>query len=54
MKDTGHKDPFGETQGEWFYATRVWNTGEKDYDPCGGLPITEGRGHERQDPYVAI
>ena len=37
MKDTGHKDPFGETQGEWFYATRVWNTGEKDYDPAVGF-----------------
>ena len=37
MKDTGHKDPFDETQGEWFYATRVWNTGEKDYDPAVGF-----------------
>ena len=37
LKDTGHKDPFGETQGEWFYATRVWNTGEKDYDPAVGF-----------------
>ena len=37
LKDTGHKDPFGETQGEWFYATRVWNTGEKDYDTAVGF-----------------
>ena len=32
LKDTGVKDPSGVAQGEWHYATRVWNTGEKDYD----------------------
>jgi hypothetical protein len=32
LKDTGHKDPLGVTQGEWFYATRVWSDAKKDYD----------------------
>ena len=41
LKDTGHKDPLGEAQGEWFYATRVWNTGEKDYDPAKGFESLE-------------
>jgi len=41
IKDTGHKDPLGVAQGEWFYATRVWNTGEKDYDPAKGFESLE-------------
>ena len=41
IKDTGHKDPLGVAQGEWFYATRVWNTGEKDYDPAKGFEPLE-------------
>ena len=41
LKDTGHKDPLGVAQGEWYYATRVWNTGEKDYDPAKGFESLE-------------
>jgi hypothetical protein len=42
LKDTGQKDPWGRAEGEWFYATRVWNTGEKDYDPAVGFqPLQE-------------
>ena len=42
LKDTGQKDPWGTAEGEWFYATRVWNTGEKDYDPAVGFqPLQE-------------
>jgi hypothetical protein len=32
LKDTGSKDPWGKSQGEWFYATRVWSDAKKDYD----------------------
>lgn len=41
LKDTGQKDPFGKAQGEWYYATRVWNTSEKDYDPAVGFEPLE-------------
>jgi hypothetical protein len=41
MKDTGVKDPLGKAQGEWFYATRVWNTGAKDYDAAKGFEPLE-------------
>ena len=41
LKDTGHKDPLGVAQGEWFYATRVWNTNEKDYDAAKGFEPLE-------------
>ena len=41
MKDTGVKDPLGKAQGEWFYATRVWNTNEKDYDAAKGFEPLE-------------
>ena len=42
LKDTGHKDPYGVTQGEWYYATRVWNDSKKDYDPSVGFqPLVE-------------
>jgi len=39
LKDTGQKDPWGRAEGEWYYATRVWNTGEKDYDPAVGFQL---------------
>ena len=41
LKDTGVKDPLGKAQGEWFYATRVWNTNEKDYDAAKGFEPLE-------------
>ena len=41
MKDTGVKDPLGKAQGEWYYATRVWNTGAKDYDAAKGFEPLE-------------
>ena len=41
LKDTGVKDPLGKAQGEWFYATRVWNTGAKDYDAAKGFEPLE-------------
>jgi hypothetical protein len=41
IKDTGVKDPLGKAQGEWFYATRVWNTGAKDYDAAKGFEPLE-------------
>ena len=41
LKDTGVKDPLGKAQGEWYYATRVWNTGEKDYDAAKGFEPLE-------------
>ena len=41
LKDTGVKDPLGKALGEWHYATRVWNTGEKDYDPARGFESLE-------------
>jgi hypothetical protein len=41
MKNTGVKDTLGEAQGEWFYATRVWNTDGKDYDPAKGFESLE-------------
>ena len=41
MKNTGVKDPLGKAQGEWFYATRVWNTNEKDYDAAKGFEPLE-------------
>jgi len=41
MKNTGVKDPLGKAQGEWFYATRVWNTGAKDYDAAKGFEPLE-------------
>ena len=42
LKDTGHKDPLGVAQGEWYYATRVWNDSKKDYDPAVGFqPLLE-------------
>ena len=41
LKDTGVKDPLGKALGEWFYATRVWNTGAKDYDAAKGFEPLE-------------
>jgi hypothetical protein len=42
LKDTGHKDPYGVAQGEWYYATRVWSDSKKDYDPSVGFqPLEE-------------
>jgi hypothetical protein len=41
LKDTGVKDPLGKALGEWHYATRVWNTGEKDYDAAKGFEPLE-------------
>jgi hypothetical protein len=41
MKNTGVKDPLGKAQGEWHYATRVWNTNEKDYDAAKGFEPLE-------------
>ena len=42
LKDTGHKDPYGVSQGEWYYATRVWSDSKKDYDPSVGFqPLQE-------------
>ena len=41
MKNTGVKDPLGKAQGEWFYATRVWNTNEKDYNAAKGFEPLE-------------
>jgi hypothetical protein len=41
IKDTGVKDPLGKAQGEWYYATRVWNTNEKDYDAAKGFEPLE-------------
>jgi hypothetical protein len=41
LKDTGVKDPLGVAQGEWYYATRVWNTGAKDYDAAKGFEPLE-------------
>ena len=41
MKNTGVKDPLGKAQGEWIYATRVWNTGAKDYDAAKGFEPLE-------------
>jgi len=42
MKDIGQKDVMGVARGEWFYATRTWNTNEKDYDlSVGFLPLRE-------------
>jgi hypothetical protein len=41
LKDTGVKDPLGKSQGEWYYATRVWNTNEKDYDAAKGFEPLE-------------
>ena len=41
LKDTGVKDPLGKAQGEWFYATRVWNTNAKDYDAAKGFEPLE-------------
>ena len=37
MRDRGARNVLGEAQGEWFYATRVWNMGEKAYDPAAGF-----------------
>jgi hypothetical protein len=42
LKDTGQKDPWGRAEGEWFYATRVWNDSKKDYDDAKGFePLQE-------------
>lgn len=41
LKDTGVKDPLGKALGEWYYATRVWNTGAKDYDAAKGFEPLE-------------
>ena len=42
LKDEGLKDPYGVAQGEWYYATRVWNDSKKDYDPAVGFqPLQE-------------
>ena len=41
MKNTGVKDPLGKALGEWYYATRVWNTNEKDYDAAKGFEPLE-------------
>jgi hypothetical protein len=41
LKDTGVKDPLGKSLGEWYYATRVWNTGAKDYDAAKGFEPLE-------------
>ena len=42
IKDTGQKDPWGRAEGEWFYATRVWNESKKDYDSAQRfLPLQE-------------
>lgn len=41
MKDTGVKDPLGKALGEWYYSTRVWNTGAKDYDAAKGFEPLE-------------
>jgi hypothetical protein len=39
LKDTGHKDPYGVAQGEWYYATRVWSDSKKDYNPSVGFQL---------------
>ena len=42
IKDTGQKDPWGRAEGEWFYATRIWNESKKDYDSAQRfLPLQE-------------
>jgi len=42
LKDTGHKDPWGRAEGEWFYAKRIWNESKKDYDSAQRfLPLQE-------------
>ena len=41
MKNTGVKDPLGKALGEWYYATRVWNTDAKDYDAAKGFEPLE-------------
>lgn len=41
MKDTGKKDLYGKALGEWYYATRVWNTDAKDYDAAKGFEPLE-------------
>ena len=41
LKDTGVKDPWGKSQGEWYYATRVWSDAKKDYDAAKGFEPLE-------------
>ena len=41
LKDTGVKDPLGKSQGEWYYATRVWSDSKKDYDAAKGFEPLE-------------
>ena len=41
LKDTGVKDPLGKSQGEWYYATRVWSDAKKDYDAAKGFEPLE-------------
>ena len=41
MKNTGVKDPLGKSQGEWYYATRVWSDSKKDYDAAKGFEPLE-------------
>ena len=41
MKNTGVKDPLRKALGEWYYATRVWNTNVKDYDAAKGFEPLE-------------
>ena len=46
MRDQGASNVLGEAQGVWSYATRQWNTNEKDYDPAGGFEPLEARATE--------
>ena len=41
LTDTGVKDPLGKSQGEWYYATRVWSDSKKDYDAAKGFEPLE-------------